>query len=177
MKQNLIIYLKKEFKMKNTKEKILKALKGEQEIVINKCFGGFGLSNKAIKRYLELKGKQAFFYIEKGGWKPDVKRIYEKVDETYGKKDDEFKMVWVLTKDKGEEFNENLNNNPDFWGCGGSDIERDDEELVQVVKELGNKASGRHSKLEVVKIPSGVEWEIDEYDGSEKIDEVHRSWS
>jgi len=25
------------------------------EIVINTCFGGFGLSTKAIKRYLELK--------------------------------------------------------------------------------------------------------------------------
>ncbi len=162
---------------KNTKEKILKALKGEQEIVINRRYGGFGLSNKAIKRYLELKGKQAFFYIEKGGWKPDVKRIYEKVDETYGKKDNEFNLVWVFTKDKGEEFSEKLDNSPDYWGSSGSDIERDDEELVKVVKELGSKANGSHAELVVVKIPSGVEWEISEYDGMETIEEEHRIWN
>ena len=32
------------------------------KIVINVCFGGFSLSNKAIKRYLELKGEECYFY-------------------------------------------------------------------------------------------------------------------
>ena len=34
------------------------------KIVINVCFGGFSLSNKAIKRYLELKGEECYFYIQ-----------------------------------------------------------------------------------------------------------------
>ncbi len=51
-------------KIKETKEKILKSLKGDREIVINKCFGGFGLSHKAIMRYVKLKGIK--LYVEKG---------------------------------------------------------------------------------------------------------------
>jgi hypothetical protein len=32
------------------------------EIVLNKCYGGFGLSNIAVKEYLKRKGKQCYFY-------------------------------------------------------------------------------------------------------------------
>ena len=32
------------------------------KLVINSCYGGFHLSPKALKRYLELKGKNAYFY-------------------------------------------------------------------------------------------------------------------
>ena len=31
------------------------------KLVINSCYGGFHLSPKALKRYLELKGKNAYF--------------------------------------------------------------------------------------------------------------------
>lgn len=34
------------------------------KIVVNKCYGGFGLSPIAIKEYLKLKGKECFFYKE-----------------------------------------------------------------------------------------------------------------
>jgi hypothetical protein len=44
------------------------------------------------------------------------------------------------------------------------------------VEDLGDKASNWAAKLEVVEIPDGVEWEIDEYDGIETVDEKHRSW-
>ena len=36
-----------------------------KEIVINKCYGGFGLSHKAIMRYAELKGFELYCYTEK----------------------------------------------------------------------------------------------------------------
>jgi len=32
------------------------------ELVINKCYGGFGLSKKAIARLAELNGKTAYFF-------------------------------------------------------------------------------------------------------------------
>ena len=54
---------------------------------------------------------------------------------------------------------------------------RADPLLVQVVEELGDKANGSHAKLKIVEIPDGVKWEIDQYDGMESVDEVHRSWS
>jgi len=152
--------------MKNTKEKILKALKGEQEIVINKCFGGFGLSNKAIMRYAELKGIKLFTWIDD---------ITKKVYKEKAKIDNPQIILHYATKDvKDETDYQKKGGDNIYWS--ERDIKRDDEELVQVVKELGNKANGTHSKLEVVKIPSGVEWEISNYDGMETINEVHRSW-
>lgn len=61
------------------------------------------------------------------------------------------------------------------YNWGGDDC-RTAPELVQVVEELGDKANGPYSKLEVVEIPDDVEWYIDDYDGIETIEEAHRSW-
>jgi hypothetical protein len=41
---------------------------------------------------------------------------------------------------------------------------------------MGEEANDQFAKLEIVEIPDGVEWQIDEYDGYESIHEVHRSW-
>ena len=41
---------------------------------------------------------------------------------------------------------------------------------------MKEKANGPCASLEIVQIPDDVEYEIDEYDGSESIHEVHRSW-
>lgn len=56
------------------------------------------------------------------------------------------------------------------------DVRRDDPKLVAIVEELGQASWGALAQLEVVEIPDGVEWEIDEYDGIETIHEKHRSW-
>jgi len=57
------------------------------------------------------------------------------------------------------------------------DIDRDDPVLVKVVQEMGADASGEHAKLKIVEIPADVDWQIDEYDGSEWVAEKHRVWS
>ena len=57
------------------------------------------------------------------------------------------------------------------------DINRDDPNLIAVVKQLGPKAaSGRFAELKIVSIPADVVWEIEEYDGREWISEKHRTW-
>ena len=56
------------------------------------------------------------------------------------------------------------------------EIERDDPALVQVVEELGARASGDHAELTVVEIPDGVNYIIEEYDGREHVAERHRTW-
>ena len=134
-----------------------------QKIVINKCFGGFGLSHKAVMRYAELKGITLFPYID------DIsKSVYKEratIDNPeilihyYKKPHDE------VSKDEGNDcyFNER-------------DIPRDDPLLIQIIKEMGKSANARFAKLKVVKIPDNIDWEIDEYDGSESIEEKHRSW-
>lgn len=56
------------------------------------------------------------------------------------------------------------------------DIARDSKDLIKVVKELGKKADGSMASLRIVRIPQDVNWVIEEYDGSEWVAEVHRTW-
>jgi len=58
-----------------------------------------------------------------------------------------------------------------------NDIPRDDKDLIKVVKEMGKKADGWAAKLKIVKIPSNIQWGIDEYDGWETVEEKHKSWN
>lgn len=102
-------------------EKFLEELKGIRRVVINDCFGGFGLSRQAISKYCELAG---------------------------------------IT-------------DPSFYD---RDIPRDDPYLITIVKELGTSANGPHASLKIVEIPADVEWQVEEYDGSEWIAEKHRTW-
>lgn len=53
---------------------------------------------------------------------------------------------------------------------------RDDPLLVEVIKELGERANGRHAKLCILTIPDDVDWTIGEYDGKEWVEEVARKW-
>lgn len=125
------------------------------KVVINKCHGGFNLSDAAFERYLDLKeitwhkskeqrfGSYHYYTIPEEEWN----RLYDYKQE---------KSNMFLNHDK---------------------IERDDPILVQVVESLGDLASGEFSKLKVVEIPDDVNWKISDYDGIESIHEVHRVWS
>ena len=135
------------------------------KIVVNKCYGGFGLSPIAIKEYLKLIGKECFFYER------DYKtNIAHKVSNSNGV------FSFSLTKDYGESIpynHKSFENDYFYYG----NIERTDENLIKVVETLGSKiASGQYAELEVVEIPDGIDYEIDEYDGIESIHEAHRSW-
>jgi len=154
-------------KITETKKKILKSLKNEQKIVINKCYGGFGLSMKALQRYAELKGFKLYFY-ESTSYKLGHEK-FERIDDVNKKPTFMFHSV---KKDFGK-ITDKLDDKEYF---SIYDFDRDDEVLVQVVEELGKEANGSHSELEVVEIPQGVEWEIDNYDGIETVEEKHRSW-
>lgn len=57
------------------------------------------------------------------------------------------------------------------------DIVRSDPDLIEVVETLGEKANSSCCKLKVVSIPADVEWEVEEYDGKERVSERHRTWS
>lgn len=153
------------------------------KIVINDCYGGFSLSNKAIKRYLELKGKECHFYKSKSVISVGEKNVYTKVDEN----DDSF-ISFCFTKNFGDSFNEPkwkdengmlTKEYSDIWDYHFSDrdIDRYDKDLIKVIEELGKEASGKCADLKIVEISDYIEWHIDEYDGLESIHEEHRSWS
>lgn len=90
------------------------------KVVINRCFGGFGLSEDA---YREL-----------------------------GLEWDGFGVAY-----NGED-------------------KRTDQRLVEVVEKLGCEANGQFADLMIVIIPDDVDWEIEEYDGYEKVRERSRTW-
>lgn len=119
------------------------------KIVINDCFGGFGLSHKAVMLYAELKG--LVLYAEPSSFG----HMYYL--------DEEHKQYFSCTYRNGQHFSR--------------DFKRDDPVLVQVVEQLGKDADGFCASLKVVEIPDDVEWHINEYDGSEHIAENHRTWS
>lgn len=131
------------------------------KIVINKQYGGFGLSLKAKKRYLELIGKKCYFYT----------RSLEKYSRVSMKS---IKSIFTVTvtQDLGDSPSEIPNDA--YWH--DYDLNRDDPLLIQVINELGKEANGEYSDLEIIEIPDDVEWEIEEYDGWETIHEKHRSW-
>ena len=58
-------------------------------------------------------------------------------------------------------------------------LSRSDNNLVQVVEELGVRAaSGDYAALKIVEIPDNIQWYVDMGDdGREEIHEVHQRWS
>ena len=142
------------------------------KLVINKCYGGFGLSLLAQKRYLELIGKKAFFYKQ-------TKYSFRDGADEFGRIDDIEKYTSIssetYTEDKGDTFKPTKRNLEGYWYYGN--LKRDDPILVRVVEELGSElASGGCAHLKVVDIPDDIEYEINEYDGIESVREAHRSW-
>ena len=50
------------------------------------------------------------------------------------------------------------------------EIDRTDPKLIELVETLGDEANGRAARLRIVNIPDdSTDWEIDEYDGAERV--------
>lgn len=129
------------------------------KVVINNKFGGFGLSYKAIMLYAKLKGITLYPYVDE---------ISQKV---YGEKPlEEYPFLHYSTEPVSNEDELNAHYFSD------SDIERTDPFLIEVIKQLKDKANGSCAKLKIIEIPDDIEWEVKEYDGNEWIAEKHRTW-
>ncbi len=145
------------------------------KLVINKCFGGFGLSPKAIARLAELRGKTAYFFIGGTGGEPRRQVPMEKLNSAF------WMAYYTPTPANYKEWN-GLSDEQraairaeSVEDCRDHD-KRTDPDLIRVVEELGIAANGDCAQLGVVEIPDGVDWTIDEYDGVESVHEKHRSW-
>lgn len=140
-----------------------------KKIVINVCFGGFGISEAAYEKLIEY-GVPIQKYIEQ---KRDPEtRLY--LPEPLNDGEVIFDRDLCPTEDSLSQSMRALTGR--YWDSWISE-KRDHALLVRVVQELGDKASGKYAELKIVEIPDDVDWEIDEYDGNEKINEKHRSWN
>jgi hypothetical protein len=141
------------------------------KIVINGCHGGFGLSDEAIDRYIELKGLKLFKHYNES-WK--CTSYFTVPYEEYEKanKNDMTKTEWERQSEGWGRYKESN----DLCWSGLYQIERNDPALVQVVEEMDHLANNTYSQLKVVEVPDDVEWYVEEYDGWEWVAEKHRIW-
>lgn len=117
------------------------------KVVINRCFGGFSLSDQAFEKLLERKGI-AFDRVE------NESKLMGNTYYTAGNAGDEQHYI--------SEY--------DYYG------NRADADLIAVIEEMGAEANGWAAELVIVQIPDDVEWHIDDYDGCEHVAENHRTW-
>jgi hypothetical protein len=128
------------------------------KIAVNKCYGGFGLSKEAIMKYAEYNNIE--LYSEDDGIITYYRRV--PIEEYKKARDGDNKIK-----------NWKISNNLTF---SERNIERNDPILIKVIEELGEAANGRFANIEITEIPDNVSWEIQEYDGQERIAEAHRTW-
>jgi hypothetical protein len=120
------------------------------KVAINRCFGGFGISNPAFEKLLERKGI-----------------AYEKVDAKFKFRTDAFDYYKAGMVDQDDGYLSEY----DF--CS----DRSDPDLIAVIEEMGKESWGWAAEIAIVEIPDDVKWHVDEYDGMEHIAEDHRTWS
>ena len=133
-----------------------------QKIVVNKCFGGFGLSYEGHIRYAKLKGFK--LYPFKWSISDNITLVNEYQLHT---------SHWLSYSRTPVHSDSTIESVDSFYD---HDIKRNDPALIQTVKELGEEANGNCAKLEIVEIPNDIDWTIEEYDGQEWISEVHQTW-
>jgi len=119
------------------------------KVVINRCFGGFGISNLAFEKLLERKGI-----------------AFNKVPSKYPIRGNEFDYYRVADNPDEQDYISEY----DFFD------NRSDPDLIAVIEELGEESWGWAAEIIIVEIPDDVKWHIHEYDGIEHVAEDHRTW-
>lgn len=132
------------------------------QVVVNRCYGGFGLSKVAVKWLADHGVQEAIDYLKP----PDFAEFREWYDSR-GIDEEHIRNSFDLQKRFWEEND----------GVSILDDDRSNPLLIQCVEELGGEvASGQFAKLDIVEVPDDVSWHIEEYDGNEHVAEDHRTW-
>jgi len=158
-----------------------------KKVVINSSYGGFGVSNEGL---LWLINEHSDL-VEKTPWSKYSSTPWGEWDGDYDRHDHPFRdgfttnnlIEGVLVKDEivyslKESFPENKSEDWDSSRDKDRVTLRQHPDLIRLVEAIREKkvAKYRFSKLKIVKIPTDVEFTIEEYDGLEHIAEAHRTW-
>jgi hypothetical protein len=120
------------------------------KVVINRCFGGFGISNQAFEKLLDRKGI-AFDRVEPEEGRSFIGASY--YNAGYAGIDEHYLSDYDMTQDRA------------------------DPDLIAVIEQMGKEANSWAADIAIVEIPDDVKWHIHEYDGLEHVAENHRTWS
>ena len=136
------------------------------KIILNGCYGGFGLSYEAMALYLHAKNREAFFYKDISVYDDYTKvHKYKRTNLQEIRESSTSNYIYCTTEDQGEfidHFPEDVIN--------FNDLDRTDPTLITVVETMGSKAaSGRFASLYIEEIPNGTQYKIDNYDGIEEL--------
>jgi len=149
------------------------------KIVVNKCYGGFGVSVAVLKE-LVARGSDAIEICT-------PRQYYGGDNEKYhGTKDwmkrwaedfAQYKSIGDGFKSGRNEFNIYKDDLIYSLKSKYDNELRTNKDLIEVIESIGvEKSSASLAKLAIIEVPDGIEWEIDDYDGIETIREKHRSW-
>ena len=132
------------------------------KVVINACYGGFGLSQKALR---ELVNRGLSITIEKNREPVNVESpltisYCEEVTD------------WWLWKTKRSWYELGLN-----YHVVDTIKFRTNPKLIEVVEELGEDVDTLYSNLKIIEVPDGEDVYIAEYDGKEWVAQKHKGWS
>jgi len=128
----------------------------ELEVVINKCYGGFGLSLNAVVKYLELCDQDYYIYHDN-----------HKIADLSGHIGNDADMYIVCTENHGEYISNSKVLSVDVFNY--HTIKRTDKNLIHVVRELGEMANVNGSNLKIESIEIDLDTMITDLDGYENI--------
>jgi len=120
------------------------------KIVLNKCYGGFHISDEGYEWLLKNKNWKCTTLGKDGEWKNSNAKIYKSEEDIpFGGK------YYFTSDDRGFRTN---------------------KDVIEMVKILKEKASFQTSKIEIIEIPDNVDYEIEEHAGIEHVAEKHNTW-
>lgn len=149
------------------------------KIVINRKFGGFSLSNISMIHLAKRKGIMVYPYLSRLNFDELPERMTTTFTRYHGETDESLKLLTQLElfRHDPELDTFTLQDRVDLddyvekydpWNWDPNDY-RTDKDLIAIVTEDGKAANTRFSKLVIVDIPDGYDYEISEYDGIEQV--------
>lgn len=141
------------------------------KVVINTCFGGFGLSTEALYKCVK-ENKTSLIDAHQYGdtsfctdWDNFVRTQLTEQYKEY--KTNRFGGYYLYNEQNRILYD---------WKWSIRTNDRTNPDLIALIEELGESANGEFAKLKIVEIPDNIEYYIDEYDGYESVHEQHQSW-
>lgn len=136
-----------------------------KKVILNKDYGGFGISKKGYELYVKKKGLDLYMYETEFMGK----------DFIYKKTDNDVLFTQYFTKDFGD--NADISEK-DYrhYNLNLDEGHREDPILIEVLEELKEEANGNYSNLKIVEIPDDLDYVIDNYDGIETLHQKVQEW-